>query len=269
MYKKLSFIKSEPWTAIFDDVDLGTPPPAETPAETPEPTPVDFSPQLQAAIDQKTKEIEANYKDKTSKVLSEMDTLRKRSDLTQGQRNDLEKSAEALRQELLTKEELFEQDKKKRDKKYQTELEAATKESAIWKTRYEESTVVRDITDASSRHAAFDNDTIVAILRPNTQLVPVLDKDSNATGQFEVKVKFVDPEGTDGKPTELFLAVPDAVKRMSELDKYKYLFRGQGVGGIGGSSRSGADPVNLMNVAKDQAEYMRLRKSGEIKMGDK
>jgi len=131
-----------------------------------------------------------------------------------------------------------------------------------WKGKFTESQIIRAITDASSSNKAFDSDTIVAILRPNTDLIESLNDSGEGTGKFVEKVRFMDPEGKDGKPAELLLTASEAVKRMTELPKYQYLFEGRGTGGLGAANKADGKGTSMEKLAKsDPAAYREWRKN--------
>ena len=221
-----------------------------------------FTPEQKAAVDKLIKDAENKSGEKVSKVMSELKALQDRSDLTATQRSELERRVENINKELLTKEQLFEQEKKKTEQKYIADLEGVTKDRDSWKTRFIESTIVRAITDAAATNQAFNTQDIVAILRPQTSLEDVLDGDGHPTGDVAPKVKF--QEVVDGKQTELVLAVPEAVKRMSESESHLHLFKGEGAGGYGGNSRTGGKKPALADVASDPKAYREARKAGTI-----
>lgn len=238
--------------------------PPETPPVAPPVAPEGITPEMQVIIDKQVANAVKDRDAKAQRAMAELEALKKRDDLTKSQREELEKRFETIQKDLLTKEQLFEQDKKKKEKEFTKQVETLSSELDTWKNRYTESTIIRAISDASVKNEAFDSDTIVAILRPNTKLMDTLDSEGQPTGAFDVKVNFLDPEGKDGKPTEMLLAVPDAVKRMAELEKYQYLFKGKGTGGAGRNNSGKGKPMDLASLAKDPKAYREARKAGQL-----
>lgn len=222
---------------------------------------VSFTPEQEAEISKRLK-VE---QEKARRVMGELEAIKARADLTASARTDLENRFQTVQKELLTKEELFAQEKKKQEQKYKKEVETLSSELDIWKTRYQDSTITRAIVDAAAKNEAFDSDAIVAMLRQNTSLIEAVDEKGIGTGQFEVKVKFTDPEGKEG-PTELMLSPAEAVKRMTELPKYQYLFKGRGTGGVGGSGNAQGGQANLNQLVKDPAAYREARRKGQLKI---
>ena len=51
---------------------------------------------------------------------------------------------------------------------------------------------------------------------------------------------------------------------MSELEKYNYLFKGRGTGGMGRNTGAGGKGASLKNLAKDTDAYRKARKEGRI-----
>ena len=241
--------------------DAGGPPAGDPPAgDPPAAGNDDFTPAQQAKVDKMI----AEQSNKAKRTMAELDAIKARNDLTAGQRKDLEQRFETVQKELMTKEELFDRDRKKSEKQHGQLVETLTSERDSWQDRYTESKVMRAISDASSMNKAFDNDTIVAILRPKTELIESLNEEGVGTGEFTEKVKFLDPEGKDGKPAELLLSASEAVKRMTELPKYQYLFEGKGTGGLGGNKAAGGTQTNIGHLAKDPKAYREARKAGRI-----
>lgn len=233
---------------------------AKAAADAAKDTKASFTPEQQAEIDKMLQ----GQTDSAKKALAELDAIKKRNDLTDGQRQELEQRYTNMEKELLTKEQLFEQDKKKKEKKHNEILETITGERDTWKNRFTNSTISKSITEAAAQNEAFDSDTIDAILRPKTSLIESLDTDGKATGEFTPKVRFLDPEGKDGKPAELHLTVSEAVKRMTELSKYQYLFKGRGTGGMDLQNGTGGKAADISKLAKNPAAYREARKNKRV-----
>jgi len=204
------------------------------------------------------------FKDSQQKLIDELEALKTKSNLTDTERTELEERLEAQRRELMTKEELAKKDKDKLIKEHQASTDKLTGERDTWRTRYTEATITRAITDAAVLNEAYSPEQIVFMLRPATQLVEDLDADGKPTGDFIPKVTFKD-EDKDGKPVTLELTVPEAVKRMKDMEKFFNLFKGEGTGGIGSQNRGGGGKTpDLKSLAKDPAKYREARKAGKI-----
>jgi len=219
-----------------------------------------FSPAQQARVDQMLKE----KAEGAARVLGEFEALKARTDLTEGQRKDLELRFDNAQKELMTKEQLFEQEKKKKDQEYTESVETLTAERDTWKSKFEGSSITRAINDASSANDAFDSNTIAAILRPNTVLIESQSEDGTPNGKYKTQVKFTDPDGADGKPAELLLTASEAVKRMTEIDTYQFLFKGRGTGGAGLNNGAGGKKPDIEKLAGDTVAYRKARAEGRI-----
>ena len=201
---------------------------------------------------------------RTEKAIQELEALKKRSSLTEKERKDLEDRIDNMKSELMTKEELAAKERDKLLSRHKEEVTGLTTELDTWKGRFTSSTISRAITDAAVTHDAYSPEQIVALLQTRTQLVEDLDDEGKPTGVLTPKVKFEDV-GKDNKPVTLDLSVEEAVKRMSELDKYLNLFKDKGTGGLGGSNRSaGGGKTDAKTIAQDPAKYREARKKGTL-----
>ncbi len=203
------------------------------------------------------------HKQATQKALEEIDALKARTNLTAKEREELEGRVSELNRQLLTKEELAAQEKTKLTTDFKNQLDGLTNERDSWKNRYTEASIVRSLTDAAVVNNSFNPEQVVAILRQNTQLAEELDAEGKPTGSLVPKVSFADTD-KDGKPVTLELSPQDAVKRMTEKDQYLNLFKGDGTGGIGGTTRPGGKPADISELAKDPAKYREARKAGKV-----
>jgi len=224
----------------------------------------DFTPEQQVKIDQLVADATKQKVDAAKRVMAELEAHKARTDLTDSQRKDLELRYDNIQKELMTKEQLFEQEKKKKDREYTESVETLTAERDTWKSKFEDSSIIRDLNDASSANDAFDGGTIAAILRPNTILIESQGEDGTPTGKYKTQVKFTDPEGKDGKPTELLLTASEAVKRMTELDSYQFLFKGRGTGGTGLNNGASGKKPDIEKLAGDTEAFRKARKEGRI-----
>jgi hypothetical protein len=201
--------------------------------------------------------------ERIKKAIEEAEALKAKASLTDDERSELESRLENMKNELLTKDELAKKEKDKLAKKHVEELEKITGERDAWQQRYTNASIERTITDASVAHEAFVPEQVVAILRPHTRLIQELDSEGNPNGNYIPKVEFADTD-KDGKPVTLDLMVSEAVKRMTELDKYGNLFKGKGTGGVGGGNAGQQGAKDLKAIARDPVEYRKQRKEGKI-----
>jgi hypothetical protein len=194
------------------------------------------------------------------KLVGEIDALRGRSTLTEQEKLDLENRVTELSKTLMTKEELMKQEQDKAAKRAAQERDQLTSEANTWKTRFTEKTINGSIISEAATNEAINPQQLVAILRPNTRLVEVLE-DGKPTGEYETVVTY-QTKDDKGKPVKLDLPVGDAIKKMKEDSNYMNLFKGTGTGGIGGQNRGGGSGggTTLASVAHDPVAYREARK---------
>lgn len=203
------------------------------------------------------------HKKNTQAALDELEALKSRSNLNKQEREELEGRIKTLNEQLLTKEELAAKDKTKMQTDFENQISGLTTERDEWKNRFTDANIIRSLTDAAVVNNSFNPEQVVAILRQNTQLAEELDAEGKPTGHFVPEVSFEDKD-KEGKPVTLKLSPGDAVKRMSEMDQYLNLFKGDGTGGIGGTTRPGGKAPDIGDLAKDPEAYRKARAEGKI-----
>jgi len=204
----------------------------------------------------------------TAKALEELEAVKAKAQLSENERTELDSRIELLNNTLLTKEEIALKEKNTLEKKYKTDFDALTEKHSTLESKYNEETITRAITDASvsTDIDAFNPAQIVAILKPNTQLVEVLDENGKPTGAFKPMVKF-DDINEDGKPVTLDLTILEACKRMTEMDNFLNLFKGKGTGGTGGIQRGTGKEPDIVAIARDDPKkYAQMRREGKLKL---
>jgi len=217
----------------------------------------------QSDVDKIIKERLDRQNKQSRSMIDELDALKAKSQLTVKERQELEDRIESMKNEHLTKEELADKKRSQMERQYKTELEGLTSERDAWKGRYTGSTISRSLTDAAVENDAYTPEQIVAILQSTTSLVEMLDEDGKPTGELTPKVKFNDIN-KEGKPVTLELSPKEAVKRMTEIDRYLNLFKGKATGGLGGSNGSGGSgkEPTANDLAKDPKKYREARDKG-------
>ena len=198
--------------------------------------------------------------------MEELEAIKAKAQLSDQEREEYDKRIEEINNTLLTKEELHKKEQEKLKNKTEQEKQELQKKAEDWQNRYTETRIQRSLTDAAAENNAFSPEQIVAILRPNTRLVQELDDDGQPTGEYVEKTKIKDID-ENGKSVELDLTVPEAVKKMSEMDKFLNLFKGSGSGGLGEMSRRGGNQPDIQKLARDNPkEYLRLRREGKLNL---
>jgi len=238
-------------------------PPAETPpAETPpaEEAPTTFS---KADVDRLLGEERRRSQEVHRKTLAELEAVRPKLNMTKQERDDLDVRMKDLQKELLTKEEIASQEQARLRKAHENKVAELSGEKDMWQQRYTSSYIDRSITDAAVEFDAYNPSQVVSLLRQDTRLVPKLDAEGNPTDQFEPKIQFEDTD-KEGKPVTLELTPKETLKRMREKDAFLNLFRGTGVGGLGGNNQGADKKRDVRDLAKDPEAYRKARASGEL-----
>ena len=193
-------------------------------------------------------------------LATQLEDAKSSSKLSQDDRDDLEKQIEVLQKQYMTGEERARQASEKMSKKHDEEFKLAQSDRDGWKVRYTEAVIDSAIIGAASVNKAVSPVQIAAMLKPATKLTEKLDDEGKPMGSYEPRVTFMDTD-KDDKPVELDLTIPEAVKRMAELEQYGNLFEGSKVGGLGGRSGTKGRTVDIAKIAvEDPALYRKLRK---------
>ena len=214
----------------------------------------------EAAHQEKYKDLETRY----TELLSE-------ENLGEETRTKLTGQLEDVRKQLRTKDQEAAHQRKLLQDGHDVELTKAVKSAESWESRFRESSITRELQDAAVTHDAYEAGQIVALLRPMTKLVEVVDETTNEpTGEYKTVVDFPDVDAKDQAvmtqrtPTE-------AVKRMKEVVTSANLFRSNVVAGVGaGNATGGVTPgangkVDVRKLSTEQ--YMKLRKENPELLG--
>lgn len=199
----------------------------------------------------------------TQKALAELEALRPKLNMTKQERDELDTRIKDLQKELLTKEEIAEQERNRLRKAHDSKVSELTSERDAWQQRYTNSFIERSITDAAVKADVYNPSQVVTLLRQSTRLQPRLDAEGNPTDKFETRVSFDDVDN-NGKPVTLELTPEDALKRMREKDEFLNLFRGTGVGGVGGNTQRPGKKSSARELARNPEEYRKARANGDI-----
>jgi len=198
---------------------------------------------------------------KTQQALAtELEGLKKNASLTAEEKKVLEKRIEELQNQYMTAEEKARHASEKVQKQTTEQLEALTKERDTWQRLHSQLLIDTQIIKSATENKAYYSEQIAALLRPVTKLVENLDEEGKPNGEYTPKVMFADKDKND-KPIILELTIPEAVKRMTELDQFGNLFEGSKKGGVGGSGNVSAQKIDIAKIARENpVEYRKLRK---------
>lgn len=185
--------------------------------------------------------------DNKKSLRDELDKLKKAGDPTA-----LQTKITELSNTLATKEELARQEAEEAARKYTADLEAATGNAKAWEARFKAGAYSTEVAKAAAKYDAFDADQLSLILRDQTNVVEVTDKEGKGTGEFAVKTTLT----IDGKKLELTL--DEAVGKLREDKRFANQFKVKGSPGTGitlnngggGAAADGQPPMNPTDFIK-------------------
>lgn len=173
------------------------------------------------------------HKAKIQEQITKLEQMSRAKDLTSKAQEDLQKRITELQEGLLTKEQLAQKEKERLENSHKEIVTGLSKERELWQNRFTKSSIEVSITSEAVKAEAFDPDSLIALLGPQTRLVQDADPTSGQLLEtFTPKVKFNDTD-KEGKPIQLDLTIPEATKRMREIPKYGYLFKSTAAAGLG------------------------------------
>lgn len=215
-------------------------------AQNPNPNPANPNPatpktyteqQFNELLNRKVAEDRRKTEERTKQLVQELNTLRESTNLTQQQKEDLQRRTEELESTYRTAEEQKKMEIGRLEEKFNTETTKLKKDRDTWETRHNDLLTSVDINRAAQKYGAFDPDQIEAILRPWTKV-------TETNGVYTPKVKFPALD-REGKPVVLDLTIAEAVKAMVEWpDKYGNLFKSTANKGLG-SGTNGSSNGNI------------------------
>lgn len=258
---KRNLLRALPWYPAFNDDGGGDPPPPPTPTPTPPPTPPTTFTQDQVnkllATDRR------KHQDQIKQTVTQLEELKKTSQMTEQQKAELEQRIEALNSSLMTTEERAKADLSKKDKELKTLAETLTSERELWKNNYASEVITNQILKSSAAHKVVSAEQMLDLLRPKTRLVEVLDADGKTVKGYEAKAK-IKLLNEKGEEVELDLPIEDVLKRMKELpERFGNLFESGLNSGLGGKGSAGAGGTggNITDIAKRGPEAYRANRA--------
>ena len=183
------------------------------------------------------------------KHASDLEALKTKHQLSNKEREELDKQVQSLKQEYMTKEELAKEAESKLRKQADDERTNLVKEVETWKGKYHDSTINRALLDAAVANDAYNPNQVIALLRTQTNLVDV-------EGKLEPRVSLTVKDKT------LALSPTEAVAKMKEDDAFLNLFKVKGKGGHGGTGNADPTTIDVKNLTPER--YRELRKSGKL-----
>ncbi len=273
---------SVPQISCFDGDDAGDPPAGDPPAGDPPAgdPPADEGKTFDTAAVNKIVEerLARDRKSRESATKEEYRTLEtsynellEYKNLSDGERSKAEERLSNVQNQLRTKEERAKHEKDQITNDYETQLKTEREARKIWEDRFHNSSIDRALQDAAVSNDAYNIDHIVQLLRPMTELTPILDEGGNETGNFDPVVNFPDHDEKGDKVT--FSGTPDEiVKRMKEIKQHGNLFKSNVVAGLGANSNATGGTNTGSNGQYDipklsQAEYRKIRAKNPEQLG--
>jgi uncharacterized protein YdiU (UPF0061 family) len=189
-----------------------------------------------------------------------VDKLLADKNLSEQDRATLQTEKEALQSQLLTKEEKLKAEKKAVEDNLTAKVKEIEAKAAQWETRYTESSVKRELQEASVKGDACHPEQLVALLKPMTKIEAIKDAAGNPTGEYKTVVEM--EETKDGKTQTVQYTPEQAVAAMKALPaQYGNLFKTPAVGVVGGNSAPafvpGSGQIDWANLT--QSQYAELR----------
>lgn len=206
----------------------------------------------------------AKHAEERKKYLAELENVRKSSNLTAKEKENLSAKIEELHTSMLSKEDAAKREKQKLEQQYKTQLEGTTKELDTWRNRYTSERIQREIQDAAIANDGYNPLQFINQLGHDTRLVEIKNSENGeSTGEYSTQVRV--REVKDGKPIVLELSVTDAIKRMKDLPEFANFFKSTLASGLG-AGRSA--PIKNVKDASNlsPADYRKSRK--DIKSGN-
>lgn len=180
-------------------------------------------------------------REENSRLLKQLEQINQ-SGLTPEARQELEETIERLQNEGKTKEQLANETLSKKEKQWKEQLDKTSEAATGWKSKYSTYRSKTEVLSCASNasllgeHTAYNPEQIYTILKDMIHYVEEKNADGEPTGELIPRVKFPDVD-KDNKPTVLDLTIPEAVKRMSDMEIHSNLFKSGATSGLGGGNR--------------------------------
>ena len=213
------------------------------------------------------------HKEKYERLEGSYETLLRDKTMETSTRATMESELEDLRAGFRTKEQQAEVDKKRQKEEYEVALGNAKKDVVKYEQLYTDTVITQSLQDAAVNGEAFNNQQIIGLLKPITELRELKDDTGKTIGNGPM-VDFPDVDEKTGKPIKTLRTPAEAVKRMKELtETYGNLFRANVVSGVGQGAATGSgisgktgqiDVASLtteqyLKIRKEQPELLNLR----------
>ena len=212
-----------------------------------------FTDEQQRKVDEVVQTRLARSKKQSDEVIAQLESLKTSAQLTTEERDNLQKQITGMETANMTEKELAAKARKTENTKSAKILDEVTGERDMWKTRFEDSMVRREIVDAASRKdtKAFNPTQIVSNLLEHTTLVETTE-DGKGTGTFVARVKF-NGRDTENKAIVMDLSVPEALDEMVKMPEHSNLFESGLIDGLGANTIPGTGPLSDASYSTQEA----------------
>lgn len=253
---KKAFITRKPY---YDD-PAGDPPVGDPPAGEGK---ITFTDDQQKHINELLAKERRTHQEQNKKIIEDLKKARDSQGATQAERDAYESRIKELEATVMSKEDIAKRDKNKLEKEYTGKIDNLTGERDTWRSRYENSTIEREILDEAVAADAFRARQLIPHLRPNTKMVEVVDKDGNGTGVFNTRVR-LETSDEKGNPVTLDMSIKEAITKMKDDPEYANMFNsgvrsGVGLNGSHGGNGKGIDPTKMSTK-----DYLEARKKDPL-----
>lgn len=195
----------------------------------------------------------SKFQSRTQQTITELENLKKAAGTTEQAKITLQARIDDLNKDLQTKESIAKEQLTKAEREREAIKTQLSSERDAWRTRFESTLLSQSLLEAAHKHKAFNDDHVIALLRPSAKVVEEVDKDQKPTGKFSVKVTQWGKDPKTGEEQELLLTPMEAVKRMTEDERSFNLFQDTLKGGLGMSNQGSQKPVDLTNIDSFEA----------------
>lgn len=203
-------------------------------------------------------------KEKHRQTLNELESLKKISNLTATQREDLDAKLAKTRNDLMSEKQRSESERKRLLNEHKTALENMSKKADKFEKLYKTSTIQRSLTDAAVEHEAFAPAQVVSMLERDTKMIEE-EIDGQATGRLIPKVEML--VEIEGQTKNVSLNPTDAVRTLSEKPEFFNLFKPTLKSGPGrsGSGQGGDGELTAQQAAAKGPEAYREWRAKNLK----
>ena len=191
------------------------------------------------------------------KLKAELERLKEQG-LTTENMAALQDRIDQLANEGKTKEEQTKDALAAKDKEWAKKYDLSVAEAKKWRGDYDTYRSKSEIVSEAVKHKADNPEQIYKILKPDTFMAEKLDATGKGTGEWIPKIKIDVKE--DGITKTLELSVPDAIKKMTEMEEHHNLFNSGASSGIGGNNNGGSRGTGRTAIPTNMNDYMNARK---------